>query len=43
MTEEQRNHLIRETAYYIAEKNGFNGDSLEHWLAAEREINNKYF
>jgi len=29
---------VETTAYFIAERNGFQGDSTEHWAAAEREI-----
>jgi hypothetical protein len=42
LTAEQRHRMIEETAYYLAEKAGFNGDSIEHWLAAEREINGRF-
>ena len=42
MSQEQRHGMIRQTAYYIAEKDGFNGDDVKYWLAAEQEINKKY-
>lgn len=35
---EQRYLMVQEAAYYHAQKAGFNGESVEHWLAAEREI-----
>lgn len=36
----QRHNMIAEAAYYIAEKNGFEGSSMhDNWLAAEQEIN----
>lgn len=35
---EQRYLMVQEAAYYHAQKAGFNGDSTEHWLAAEQEI-----
>jgi hypothetical protein len=35
---EQRFLMIQEAAYYRAERAGFNGDAVEHWLAAEKEI-----
>ncbi len=35
----QRHNMIAEAAYYIAEKNGFEGSSMhDDWLAAEQEI-----
>lgn len=39
---EERFHMIREAAYYISEKNGFNPElELSSWLQAEKEINDK--
>lgn len=35
---EQRARMIAEAAYYQAERNGFHGDPVEHWLAAEQLI-----
>ena len=35
---EQRYLMVQEAAYYHAQKAGFVGDSTEHWLAAEREV-----
>lgn len=36
---EERYHLVRETAYYIAERRGFRGGSAEDdWAAAEKEV-----
>lgn len=40
VTDEQRNIMIAEAAYYIAEQRGFEGDPLEHWLQAELQVNN---
>jgi len=37
-TPEERYRMVETTAYFIAERNGFRGDSTEHWAAAEREI-----
>jgi hypothetical protein len=37
-TPEERYRMVETTAYFIAERNGFQGDSTEHWAAAEREI-----
>jgi hypothetical protein len=42
LTQEQRYNMIQETAYYIAEKSGFNDDDVKCWLAAERQINEKF-
>ncbi|HSI45502.1 MAG TPA: DUF2934 domain-containing protein [Methylophilus sp.] len=41
VTSATRLQLIEETAYYIAEKNGFYGQSIEYWLAAEKEVDSK--
>ena len=39
VSEEQRQSMIAEAAYYRAEQRGFqSGDPVEDWLAAEREI-----
>ena len=35
---EQRYLMIQEAAYYRAEKAGFSGDCMDHWLEAERQI-----
>lgn len=37
-TPEQRYLMVQEAAYYHAQKAGFEGDSVEHWLAAEKEV-----
>ena len=42
LTPEERYRLIQESAYYMAEKAGFNGNSVDYWLAAEQEINTQY-
>lgn len=40
VSEEMRQHMIREAAYYRALNRGFAGTAdLEDWLVAEREIN----
>jgi hypothetical protein len=37
---EERHHLIQVSAYYIAERRGFHGESAhEDWRQAEQEIN----
>lgn len=41
ITPEQRYKMIEETAYYIAERHGFNGDSAYFWSLAEAEVNNR--
>ncbi len=38
-TGEQRYRMIQDAAYFIAEKNGFAGSSMDYWIAAEAEIN----
>jgi hypothetical protein len=39
VSEEQRQSMIAEAAYYHAEKRGFQGgDPVSDWLAAEKEI-----
>jgi hypothetical protein len=40
-TPEERYRMVETTAYFIAERNGFQGDSTEHWAAADREIATK--
>jgi len=35
---EARYCMIAEAAYFIAERQGFEGDCEAHWLEAEREI-----
>jgi hypothetical protein len=37
-TPEERYRMVEITAYFIAERHGFQGRSDEHWAAAEREI-----
>jgi uncharacterized membrane protein len=37
-TPEEHYRMVEITAYFIAERNGFQGDSTEYWSAAEREI-----
>lgn len=42
ISEDERRRMIAEAAYYRAQTRGFNGgDSLDDWLAAEREINRR--
>lgn len=39
LTPEERYRLIAETAYFIAEKRGFQpGDQLQDWLEAEKKV-----
>ncbi|KYG65554.1 hypothetical protein AZI86_00290 [Bdellovibrio bacteriovorus] len=35
---EQREQMIRETAYYLAEKDGFPGKDDQYWQQAEEQI-----
>jgi len=42
VTPEQRQAMIQEAAYYLAEREGFAGHSpLENWLIAEAEIDSR--
>lgn len=41
ITSEDRYKMIEVAAYYIAEKNGFAHDHMNHWLQAEQEIDAK--
>jgi len=41
-TSEQRYRMIQESAYFIAEKAEFKGDNVKYWLAAEKEINERF-
>ncbi len=37
----ERYKMIEVAAYYIAEKDGFQGCTADYWVAAEKEINKK--
>src|SRR5512146_374790 len=37
-TPEERYRMVQTAAYFIAERNGFQGCSTDHWVAAELEI-----
>jgi Protein of unknown function (DUF2934) len=37
----ERYKMIEVAAYYIAEKNGFAGNTADYWAAAEKEIDKK--
>jgi hypothetical protein len=39
---EERYRMICEAAYFLAEKRGFQGDTVNDWLEAERQIENLY-
>lgn len=41
MTLEGRHQMIAEEAYLRAERDGFSGDPVSHWLAAEQEIDQR--
>lgn len=41
ITSEERYKMIETAAYYIAEKNGFSTNNMDHWLAAEQEVDAK--
>ncbi|HMP77468.1 MAG TPA: DUF2934 domain-containing protein [Kiritimatiellia bacterium] len=38
ISKEERMRMIEQAAYFRAEKHGFQGDSSQHWSAAETEI-----
>ncbi len=42
LSAEERQHMIAEAAYYLAEKRGFCSDCVQDWLAAEVEIESIY-
>jgi hypothetical protein len=43
VTDEERNRMIAEAAYFRAQARGFaGGDPVDDWLAAEAEINRKW-
>jgi Protein of unknown function (DUF2934) len=35
---EQRHQQVQLAAYLRAEKHGFEGDPMQHWIAAEKEV-----
>lgn len=35
------NRKISEAAYFLAEKNGFQGNQVDYWLEAERQLKNQ--
>lgn len=41
ITSDERYRMIEVTAYYIAERSGFGDNHLDHWLAAEKEIDSQ--
>ncbi len=38
VTAEQRYQMVRDAAYYIAEKEDFLGNAIYHWVEAEKQI-----
>ena len=38
LTPQQRYEMIATTAYFMAERNGFRGDSTQNWLEAEQLV-----
>jgi hypothetical protein len=43
ITPEERDHMIAETAYHIAQGRGFQGDkALSDWLQAEAEVDARF-
>ncbi len=42
LSEEERQRMIAEAAYFIAEAQGFQvGQELEYWVAAEKQMNDR--
>lgn len=35
---EKRYKMIQDAAYFLAEKSGFTGNTLDHWTRAEKQI-----
>ncbi len=42
VTSEERYRMVREAAYYIAERNGFGGDDQRYWSEAEAQIDAQF-
>ncbi len=42
VTSEERFRMIKEAAYYIAERNGFGGDDQRYWIEAEAAIDAQF-
>jgi hypothetical protein len=42
LTTEQREQLIRETAYFLAERDSFRGDPVSYWVTAEKQVNKRF-
>jgi hypothetical protein len=42
ITAEERFNMIEKEAYYIAEKDGFRGDTTSYWVAAEKAVLKKH-
>lgn len=38
ISRDERQRMIEQAAYFLAEKHGFSGDSSAHWAAAEAEV-----
>lgn len=38
ITQLERDAMVQQTAYFIAEKSNFQGDPHEHWVAAESQV-----
>ena len=41
LSAEQRYKMVEDAAYYLAEKAGFTGNTLDHWIKAEKQIEAK--
>jgi hypothetical protein len=38
ISKSERQRLVEQAAYFRAERHGFQGDSSQHWAAAEAEV-----
>ncbi len=38
VSSEQRYKMIEDAAYYLAEQSGFSGNTVDHWIRAEKLI-----
>jgi len=36
---QKRYKMVQDAAYYLAEKSGFSGNAVDHWIKAEKQIN----
>ena len=36
---QKRYKMVQDAAYYLAEKSGFSGNTVDYWIKAEKQIN----